>query len=232
MILIDGDLVAYRCAATCEGEPEDIAWKRTNDFVERLLVEVGHVQGYPDIYLSGPGNFRYGIFPEYKVGRVGKPRPQWEKSCKEFLIDEWGAEWCPGMEADDMLAIRQTVLQDNSIIVSIDKDMKQVPGWHYKWEQVRLDVVISQAERFYITPEEGLRNFYTQLIVGDSSDGIKGVVGCGKKAALPLQEMIEEKDMFNFVREMYGCDEEMLMNGQVLWLLRYPDKVWEFPTFE
>lgn len=227
--LIDFDLVAFRCASTAEEEPEHIAHNRCLTFVDRLVdeTEVTSVQGY----LSGKNNFRYGIFPEYKLNRKGKYRPKWEQSCKHRLQHEFHTVVMNGAEADDGLAIAQSQAEpETTIIISIDKDMKQVPGWHYQWEQTRKGEVVSEAKRFFITPEEGIRYFYTQLIVGDHGDGIKGVVGCGKKAALPLQDMTEEKDMFDYVRDLYGNDDEMLMNGQVLWLQREPGKIWE-PLF-
>jgi len=225
--LLDGDLIAFRCAATAENENEEVAVFRTNEFVENLL-KLTEATSY-EVYVSGDGNFRYSIFPEYKANRKGKYRPKYEKACKQFLIDQWGAGQAHGCETDDMLGIRQTQLGDNSTIVSIDKDLSMVPGWHYHWEQRRLGEVIAPAKRFYVTPEEGIRNFYRQLVLGDSTDGIKGVVGSGKKAAAVLDCYTEEIDMFNIVRGMYDNDEEMLMNGQVLWIWRKDNDIWEFP---
>jgi DNA polymerase-1 len=222
------DLVAYRCAASAEHELEDIAQNRCLTFVDRLVdeAEVTDVQGY----LSGKDNFRYGIFPEYKLNRKSKPIPKWLASCRHRLQHEFNTVVMDGAEADDGLAIGQSQAPpESTIIISIDKDMKQVPGWHYQWEQTRLGVVVAEAKKFFVTPEEAMRYFYHQLIVGDHGDGIKGVVGCGKKAALPLQDMTEEKDMFDYVRSLYRNDEEMLMNAQVLWLQREPGKIWEMP---
>lgn len=226
--LIDGDLVAFRCAATAEQEEEAIASARAGLFIEKLLMETDCSEF--EIYFSGKNNFRYNIFPEYKANRIGKYRPKWEASTKEFLHKEWGAIWYEGAEADDILAIRQTELGDNSIIVSIDKDMKQVPGWHYQWEQTRKAIVVKEASRFYVTPIEGTRHFYRQLIIGDGADGIQGVPGSGPKAAAVLDDCTTEEEMFLTVRSMYDCDEAMLMNGQILWLQRHPGQIWEFPS--
>lgn len=226
-LLIDGDLVAFRCAATAEQEECSIAIARTNEFMEKLLAETSATEY--ETFLSGSKNFRYTIFPEYKANRIGKYRPRWEKECKNFLREEWQAHSEETLEADDLLAIRQTELKDTSIICSIDKDLKQVPGWHYHWEQTRLGKVVAEAKLFYVNEHEALLHFYTQLIIGDTADGIKGVVGAGKKAAAVLENCVTEEEMFNIVREMYSCDEEMLMNGQVLYMLRERDKLWEFP---
>lgn len=226
-LLIDADLVAFRCAATAENDPEAIALARTNEFMEKLLEETQAT--HYETFLSGKNNFRYTIFPEYKANRIGKYRPRWEKECKDFLREEWNGYSEETLEADDLLAIRQTELGDESIIASIDKDLKQVPGWHYHWEQTRLGNVISEAKLFYVNEHEALLHFYTQLIVGDTADGIKGVPGLGKKAAEVLQNCVTELEMFNIVREMYSCDEALEMNGRVLYMTRERGKMWEFP---
>lgn len=223
--LIDGDLIAFRCAATAEHEEEYIAHARVRHFLDRLLHETG-VETY-EVWFSGKNNFRYDLFPEYKANRIGGYRPKWEESTKQFLADRVDAKWFENAEADDALAIRQTELKDESIIISIDKDMRQVPGWHYSWELTRNEVVTRPAEKVYVSPEEGLRNFYTQLVVGDTADGIPGCPGKGKKAATVLQDLHTEQEMFETVRAMYDCDEAMLLMGQVLWLWRYPDNVWK-----
>lgn len=223
--LIDGDLVAFRCASTAEHEDEYIAHARARDFVSKLVDETS-VESY-ELWFSGKDNFRYDVFPEYKANRIGAYRPKWEASTKRFLADEMGARWFDGAEADDILAIRQTELKDESIIISIDKDMRQVPGWHYSWELKRKEVVSRVAERVYVTPEEGLRHFYTQLIIGDNADGIPGCPGKGKKAATILENLHSEQEMFEAVRSMYDCDEAMLLMGQVLWLWRTPWDIWK-----
>lgn len=222
--LIDGDLACFRCAATAEEEEEWVAHTRVEEFIKRMVYET-EVDRF-EIYFSSPNNFRYAIFPEYKANRINAYRPKWEKSTKDFIAKTYGATSWDGLEADDVLAIRQTELGDNSIIISIDKDMRQVPGWHYNWEQVRKGVIVKPAQKFYVTPIEGLRHFYKQLIIGDSADGIKGISGKGPKAAEILDTAQTEKEMYNIVRDMYSCDEEMIMNGQVLWLQRQLGGVW------
>jgi len=231
MILhIDGDLVVFRCASTAESESEEIACHRVDEFIKKLLYETNGTECV--VYLSGSSNFRYNVYPEYKANRNGKYRPKHEKACKAWVTANYNTEIHDMLEADDLLAIRQT---DNTILCSIDKDLDQVPGWHYKWEQTRKGEVISEAKLYKVDHDSGLRNFYAQLITGDPTDNIKGVVGAGKKAARVLDSCETEEEMFNAVREMYGNDEEMLMNGQVLWMVRELDSdglpiLWRFPN--
>lgn len=230
MILhIDGDLVVFRCASTAENEPEEIACHRVDEFIRKLLYETDCTECV--VYLSGSNNFRYNVYPEYKANRQGKYRPKHEKACKQWVINNYPTEIHDMLEADDLLAINQT---DNTILCSIDKDLDQVPGWHYRWEQTRLGVVTSEASLYKVEPFDGLRHFYTQLITGDNTDNIKGVVGAGKKAARVLADCKTEEEMFSVVKNMYNNDDEMLMNGQVLWMVRKLDAdglpvLWEFP---
>ena len=67
------------------------------------------------------------------------------------------------------------------VIVSLDKDLKQVPGLHYNFVKKEFDTV---------TPQQGLINFYTQFLVGDTSDNIRGCTGIGPvKARKAFEEL-------------------------------------------
>ena len=82
-----------------------------------------------------------------------------------------------GSKADDAIAIEATKFGDDSIIVSLDKDFDQVQGWHYNFVK---------KDKYYITADEGLYNFYCQFLVGDRIDNIIGVKGIGPKKAEKL----------------------------------------------
>jgi hypothetical protein len=75
------------------------------------------------------------------------------------------------MEADDLLGINQT---KDTIICTIDKDLRQVPGQHYNFVK---------DEIFTVNLQEGLLWFYTQMLTGDASDNISGIRGIGLKKA-------------------------------------------------
>lgn len=107
-----------------------------------------------------------------------------------------------------------------SIIAGIDKDLDQIPGWHYNWELVRSGKVIREAKKYYVSDLEGLKKFYYQLIVGDPTDGIKGIPGKGPKAAEKLLSGETELDWFNVIKDNYGSYEEMELNAKVLWIWR------------
>lgn len=232
--LIDGDLVAYRCAAAAEKESFEIA----RYYMEKLIDDIVLATEADSLYmaLSGENNFRYRVYPEYKANRLTMDKPQFLAQCKDYLHIAYNAEISDGCEADDLLGIAQSKDIGNTIICSLDKDLRQVPGRHYSWQisgtTAKGAKWTKDAELVNVTALEGLRSFYKQLITGDATDNLKGVRGAGKKAATIIDVLDTEQEMFETVRDMYSNDEEMLMNGQCLWIFRKENDRWEFPKFE
>jgi DNA polymerase-1 len=207
--LLDGDIYAFRVACTTENDNEAIAVYRVNEMIENTLAEV-EASEYK-LFLTSPDNFRKHVYPEYKANRTAT-KPKHLQFLKDYLVESWQGQVAERMEADDYLGINQ---HESSIICSIDKDLLQVPGKHYN---------IVKKEFYEVDEETGFRNFYTQLLTGDTSDNIKGIAGIGPvKAKKALTGYFTEQGMFSVVREMYQNDEWMIMNGQCLWILRSLD---------
>jgi hypothetical protein len=213
---IDGDLVAFRCAASVEpyGE-EEIAILRADKLMRDLLYNTGS-KSY-NCYLSGKGNFRKKVYPDYKANRKDKEPPRWLQSCREYLSKEWNAIISSGNEADDLLGINQT---DNSICISLDKDLRMIPGWHFNW---------LKNEKTYVTPVQGLQHLYKQMLIGDKADNIIGVWKIGeKKASGLIDDLEEESDMLNCVWNLYENDAERFWtNIQCLWIMRKENETWQ-----
>ena len=228
--LFDSDIFAYRAASACEEEDEATA-QRTLD---RLIVDVlmcGVDNIYPDcfvdswsMHLTGKNNFRYKIATTvpYKGNRVDKPKPKHLAFLRDYLVKEWGASISEGEEADDTIAIEATKLGDNCVIVSLDKDLDQVSGWHYNFVK---------HLSYYIKPEEGLVKLYTQMLTGDAADNIKGLFRVGPvKAAKIIGDTTDELELYNKVLEAYEGDaERVLENAQLLFLRRYEGQIWTPP---
>ena len=168
LALIDSDIVCYRCAASAEEDEEWIATARTDRLVEDILTGI-NAEEYK-LFLSGKNNFRKEIYPEYKANRK-QPKPKHLEACRRYLLEHWEASLVDGYEADDALGMNQT---PETVICSLDKDLKMIPGVHYDFVKKELSVV---------TPEAAMRTFYTQLLTGDSGDNIKGCPGIGKVKA-------------------------------------------------
>lgn len=214
--LIDGDLVAYINAASCsEDDPEYVALIRTEERIRKILT---HTQATTyRIFLSGGNNFRYEINPQYKANRTA-PDPIHRRACHQFLIDEWKAEEATGYEADDALGCNQT---ENTIICSLDKDLRMIPGKHYSWEISRKGVIIREPEFAEVSYMDGIKHFYKQMIIGDTSDNIFGVVGLGKAKAAKIIDPLETEDQMKaVVASLYNDDERFVMNADCLWIWR------------
>lgn len=193
--------------------------------LERILADVGATEY--EVWLSGPDNFRYKVYPEYKAKRLDAKRPRWEKEVKKYLVDHWQANYSVGCEADDMLGVRQ-MQEIGTIICHLDKDMNMIPGRHYNWELSRLGKVIRHAKEYSVSPEDATRFFYYQMLTGDPTDNIKGIPGIGPVKANVILDSCEGK-YFDAVRANYGSDEEMEMNGKCLWIWRRMNDIWEMP---
>lgn len=221
--LIDADLVAYRCAASAETEPFEIVLSRIDSLIDTIMRETKATEY--KLALSGDNNFRKKLYPEYKANRKDQVRPHWLLDAKDYLRQKWDAVSQDDCEADDLLGIWQCA-GNNTIICSLDKDLHMIPGRHYSWE-IGTTKWTRPATLDHITTYEGFYNFYHQMITGDPSDNVKGIVGKGKVAAKSiLADCLNESDMFEAVREAYDNDGEMLLNGQCLWIWRKQQDIW------
>lgn len=223
--IIDADTIAFATAATAEEfDTADIACSRAEEMVRNVLDAVSATEY--EILISGKGNFRHAIYPEYKANRHDAFRPKHEKAVKQFLIDYWNAEVVNGIEADDMCGIRLCAQKD-AILCHIDKDLNQIPGLHYNWELRRLGAVVREAKQYYVTLEEANYNFYYQLLVGDPTDNIKGVSGIGPKKAAKLLESTQPENWYDTVRDLYSSEEELDMNAQCAYIWRKENDNWK-----
>lgn len=220
--LIDHDLVVFRCAASAENDGLNIAIHRVEALLDELLTKTG-ADSYR-AFLSGKSNFRKTIYPEYKANRTA-PKPVHLEALREYALEKQNAELAPDtLEADDALGINQT---DDTIIVSLDKDLLMVPGKHFSWEikgkgWTKPDKFTEQ------TKLGGLRLFFEQCLKGDTADNIKGIEKIGnKRAAALLADCVTEQQMFDAVRNAYGNDEEFIMNASVLWIMQNEEDVWK-----
>lgn len=212
---IDADLVAFRCAASVldSEEDEQIAHLRCDKLMRDLLANT-NASGY-FAFLTGSGNFRKKINPEYKANRKDKPPPKWLQSCRAFLIQEWNAKVSDGCEADDLLGIAQT---SETILCSLDKDLNMIPGCHYNW---------LQNTAYVIESFDGIKHFYKQMLIGDRSDNILGIEGIGPvKASKLIDGLTSEQEMFDVVFQKYNDPARFLTNAQCLWIMQKEGETW------
>lgn len=218
--LIDGDLISYPVACTCEDHPDaDLAFSRAYKVVTDILAAT-EADTYK-IFLTGSNNFRKKVNPKYKANRKDKQLPIYLNPLREFLVTEFGAQVTEGIEADDALGIENELhrnVGDEVIVCSFDKDLNQLPGLHYNW---------NKAEMYEVSELDGIRYFYKQMLIGDRSDNIFGVNRIGPKRADALLDSIDkETEMIDVVYPLYDTNERYEMNADCLWILRKEKEVY------
>lgn len=236
--LIDGDVIVYAAGFSSDSaarndefgaeecEPFSFCMNRVHTMIDSIMeaAEATDMQ----IYLSGKGNFRLDIYPDYKANRVDRGRPYWYDRIRTTLMFDYDAIEVDGMEADDALGINHHQ-QHGTVICTNDKDLDNVPGLHYNWSQSRKDIGV-----YMLTELESLKHFYTQILTGDSTDYIPGMYKLTGKMATPkikqpIQEMTCEEDMLSYVREVYkeygGLGiADFSVYADCLWILQ-PDQL-------
>jgi 5'-3' exonuclease len=219
IVLIDGDIVTYRAGFSRHAENHMTAIGTTDTIIEDILDKLQ--EEVFQVYITGKGNFReeVSVTAPYKGNRKGE-KPEFYLDIRQHLLEHYSATLCEGQEADDAIAIAATEYGDECIMASIDKDFDQVPGWHFNFVK---------NERYYITEEQGRLNFYTQFLVGDNIDNIKGVRGIGPvKAKKLLEDCKTDKEMFDVCVDKLGYDRAV-ENGILLHLRRHEGEMWTPP---
>ena len=209
--IIDADILVYRFGFACQNDNEDVAIRTIAHFLEDLvMIELPQCQQW-SLHLTGKGNFRdeIAVTAPYKGNRKSE-KPKHYSLIRDYLVYGWDAVVWNGMEADDAIAIEATELGDKAVIVSLDKDLDQVVGWHYNFVKSHL---------YYVDQATASFNFYKQFLVGDAVDNIKGVYGIGPKKADKLLEGKTEEEMWEVVVEHLG-HERAMENGHLLYMLR------------
>lgn len=204
--LIDCDLLVYRCGFAADGQMKKEYKEKNPGVSDEELKEYLESIDYTGIalqnaktviesildrfspeykaYIGGSGNFRDAIatIKPYKGNREKVGKPKYYRELKDYLIDRWHAWPCNGQEADDAIGIEQFDNPDKyTVIVSTDKDMDQIPGWHFNW--VKNDL-------YYQPITEANLFFFWQMMVGDTVDNIPGINKVGPKTA---NKIIEEE---------------------------------------
>lgn len=195
-ILIDADVLCYKVANAVEYPhrwPNGI-WSFTADEQEAFDTADALLGSWcetlggseKDIILafSSPTNFRKKLYPDYKANRKDTRKPLVFSILRDYLAANWDSFERPDLEADDVLGILATKSSKPSVIVTIDKDLKQIPG--KIWNPDKPDDLVE------ITPEVGKWYFYMQTLVGDRVDNYPGCPGLGEVRAARLLELEEE----------------------------------------
>ena len=219
-LLIDADFIVYKACAAAESEVDfgdDVilvtsnfsdALSATNRELTKIKNKFGSFSSMI-LFFSDSENFRKKILPEYK-GHRNRKKPCGYKRIINQLKTEYKVIIKPTLEADDSMGIYATKYPGN-MIVSPDKDMKQIPGRLYNFD-----------DTFTITHEEGGKWHLIQTLAGDQTDGYGGVSGIGVKRAISLFE--DKGYSWQTVIEAFDNDiENALVNARLARILTVDD---------
>lgn len=185
-----------------------------------------------EIYVTKCSNsIRKKISPQYKSDRE---RNEIVDCLRNMFIFNSDAISHDTLEADDLIADRARELgEDNCLIVSMDKDLKQIGGFIYNFYRKPSikDEYGSPIETFprkglsYISKTDAMKFLAKQMLQGDLGDKIQGLPRYGEKTANKIIDPIESK--FGLIRavvteymKVYGEDysEPLMMNFRLLYL--------------
>src|SRR5690606_23836840 len=155
-----------------------------------------HYTGPARIFIHGGGNFRDEIatLKEYKGNRDKTHKPKYAAQIRDYLVNVHGAELVVGQESDDAIGIAQMQAPAGStIIVSTDKDMDMIPGYHYNWVK---------GEEYFVEQEDADKFLFWQMLVGDPTDNIPGIRRVGTKRATAMLADLPLDKCMDIVKEL------------------------------
>jgi len=238
-LLIDADTLVY-AAASANEEPykwSEWLWTLHSDLgvcvaqLEDTVQEI--MEGLRStkiiMALSDDVKWRQKVMPEYKGNRVNVRKPLTLGPLREYVREKWNTYQRPGLEGDDVLGIlstHPTLIPGKKIIVSIDKDMKTLPGFLCNYAKDRMSAPDPWIVR-KTTAEQAHRNHMLQTLTGDTTDGYKGCPGIGPVKAEQLLDGCPVEKWWEMIVAAYkakGLGEEVaLQNAQVARILQYTD---------
>ena len=185
-LLIDADWLVHSACAACEC---DIRW---DEWINTLHLEQGDVKDFITMRLgywrdttgddqvvmcfSDYPTFRHDLCQEYKANRVGKRKPLGMRDIRRWVEQNYECRTCVGLEADDVMGLLATNgSYANPVMVSVDKDLRTVPG-----------SLLAKDQLETVTLLDANRTWMKQALTGDTSDNYPGLKGVGPVGAEKL----------------------------------------------
>lgn len=240
----DGDILTYNSGFAADAEVKENGGdglaislnnaKKSLMATEKYLKETFNInRTFVFLTEDDKSNFRYAVAKTqpYHGNRDTAKRPMYYREIREYLVAHWGAVVVSGMEADDEMGIQSSKNPNQTIISSIDKDMRMIPGWHYEGGD-KPPFFTQDPGYLYLrqTPSKmqlfgtGKAWFFAQCLMGDRADHIPGLPGIGDiKAYEILHKFKDEVDLEKRVIQayinvgLYGRLEEI---KELLWIRR------------
>lgn len=236
-ILIDADLLVYSGANSAQ---RTIEWEPGCYTVHANLGEATHLiddklsricdalkadrmvlalSDYTDPW-------RKAVLPTIKGNRAGLNKPVLMGPIREYLHGRYEVFQRPTLEADDVLGIlstHPTLLPGQKIVVTIDKDLKGVPGF-----LANLDRAAEGSEDVEEITEVDADHWHLfQTLTGDTTDNYPGCPGVGPVKAATILAKLHGEAAWDAIVAAYqkaGLGEEAaLQNARVARICRFRD---------
>ena len=226
--LIDGDVIAYKSSVAVQKDIEwgDGLWTCHAYIGEATVQAEAMIEGLTEDFdtvilaFSDSHNFRKDILPTYKSNRVGKRKPTCYNGLVEWLKDRYTTYTFKNLEGDDVLGILATepVVEEERVILSIDKDFKTIPSQFYDF---------GRDELYHHTKNDALYWHMYQTLVGDVTDGYSGCPSYGDVKAKRLLASVHPEEYWDAVVDAFKTrgltEEDALVQARVAHILHYGD---------
>ena len=201
-VLIDADTLVYQAAWSAE---DSIQWDESlftntaelSEGIEKFdhLVKTFQEGLSADLVVLALSNYdrpwRKELDRQYKAQRDKAVRkPLLRDPLRAYIHERSGEAWevfeRPTLEGDDVLGILMTsrrIRAGRKVCVSIDKDLKTVPGLHLNYTAALERPDHMESLIFEVTEEEADRWHLLQTLAGDPTDEYPGCPGVGMKRA-------------------------------------------------
>lgn len=208
IVLVDADSLVWSSTYKVKESPEDDGWNdieeakgKFDEFLMKIIndLEVDYELEKVIVFNGAKGNFRKEISSDYKANRVNREFPPILEELHQYVREQYNSVSGINEETDDVVAkywksTTDLLGKNEVIIVSIDKDYKQLPCLLYNYGYKHQCL-------YDISEEEALQNFYTQMIVGDSADNVNYCKGYGIKFA--EKHLANCKTKYSYCRKVY-----------------------------
>ena len=214
-------------------EPIENALQNVKSLISKCINQIQDLYPESNIhyfsFISGnkkKKNFRIEVDKTYKANRKKEHRPSHLQGILDFIVKNHNGYASEGCEADDFFGHAQSDALNNGklpIIISIDKDLKQLAGLH-------MNLVTQEIQE--VSPEQARMVFWRQMLQGDTADNIKGIDGIGEtKSRRYLPDGTTDTEAKEIVCSYYQKEyanswkETYNKNCKLLWIWRkIPDK--------
>lgn len=191
--------------------------------------------------VSGTQTYRHeiAVTAPYKGNRKKEDRPLYIQEMQEYLIAKYTAIRAPIGETDDMLGLDQCSSNGTSVIVSIDKDLLMIPGWHYNIDKKKLQFVSDPGTLSLDLTNSGTKKltgtgfiwFLAQLLLGDATDNI--IKPKPKFGDVKIYDYLTSDpgctilSLWNKIEKIYKEENrDIVENATLLWVSREQGKNW------